>query len=39
MICNISEGTFHDGPNTLTRIASLLFRGRHAPQPRAVATP
>jgi hypothetical protein len=31
--------TFHDGSNTLTQIAALLFRGHHAPQPRAVATP
>ena len=31
--------TFHDGSNTLTQISALLFRGHHAPQPRAVATP
>ena len=31
--------TFHHGSNTLTQIASLLFRGHHGPQPRAVATP
>jgi hypothetical protein len=36
----ISAGeTFHDGSNTLTQISALLFRGHHAPQPRAVATP
>jgi hypothetical protein len=31
--------TFHDGSNTLTQIAGLLFRGHHAPQPVAEATP
>jgi hypothetical protein len=31
--------TFHDGSNTLTQIAGLLFRGHHAPQPVARATP
>jgi hypothetical protein len=31
--------TFHYGSNTLTQIASLLFNGHYAPQPRAVATP
>jgi hypothetical protein len=31
--------TFHDGSNTLTQVASLLFSGHHAPQPVAEATP
>jgi hypothetical protein len=36
---NLGGGTFHEGSNTLTQISALLFRGHHAPQPRAVATP
>ena len=31
--------TFHEGSNALTQISSLLFRGHHAPQPVAEATP
>jgi hypothetical protein len=36
---DLGGGTFHEGSNTLTQISSLLFRGHHAPQPRAQATP
>jgi hypothetical protein len=36
---DLGGGTFHGGSNTLTQISSLLFRGHHAPQPRAQATP
>jgi hypothetical protein len=36
---DLGGGTFHEGSNTLTQISALLFRGHHAPQPVAQATP
>jgi hypothetical protein len=35
---NLGGGTFHQGSNTLTQIASLIFHGHRAPQPTAQAT-